>query len=99
MVGTGAPFHMICAPYTNADPDTVTVVVPSEKPDGVTAPSTGIGFRTDSVTVPAGRFAEGGAEQVTVTELGTGTIAGAVYTPLLSIVPISALPPGTPLTE
>jgi hypothetical protein len=48
------PFHIICAPKTNCDPPAVTVVVPSEKPDGVTALSTGMGFNTASATVPGG---------------------------------------------
>ena len=54
VVGTGAPFHRICAPYTNCDPETVTVVVPSEKPEGVTVLRTGIGFQMASVTDPGG---------------------------------------------
>jgi hypothetical protein len=35
---------------------------------------------------------------VTATVAGVGTAAGAVYTPLLEIIPTVALPPVTPLT-
>jgi hypothetical protein len=35
---------------------------------------------------------------VTVTVAGEGTVVGAVYTPLVSIVPVAAAPPVTPLT-
>jgi hypothetical protein len=35
---------------------------------------------------------------VTVTVAGVGTAAGAVYAPLLEIIPTVALPPLTPLT-
>ena len=78
VVGTAVPFHSICAPYTNCDPATVTVVVPSENPDGVTVPRTGIGFQMASVTDPGGKVGSLPATLVIFTELGTGTIAGAV---------------------
>jgi hypothetical protein len=35
---------------------------------------------------------------ITETELGTGKLPGAVYTPLALIVPVAALPPEIPFT-
>ncbi|MBI3369233.1 MAG: hypothetical protein HY021_12555 [Burkholderiales bacterium] len=35
----------------------------------------------------------------TLTALGAGTVAGAVYSPVALTVPTIALPPGMPLTE
>jgi hypothetical protein len=35
---------------------------------------------------------------VTVTTAGEGTVIGAVYMPVLEIMPTVALPPATPLT-
>src|SRR5258708_8720265 len=61
---------------------------------------TGIGFNTLTVTEPGvspGKFV---ARLVIVTVLpGEGTRAGAVYSPLLSIVPTLASPPRTPFTQ
>ena len=99
VVGTAAPFHMICAPYTNCEPLTVTMVVPSEKPVGVTEVKAGIGFNTPIATAPGGSLGNLAVVVVIATVFGTGTIAGAVYKPLLSIVPNSAFPPWTPLTK
>jgi hypothetical protein len=78
VVGTAEPFHRICAPYTNCEPLTVTVVVPSEKAVGVTAFKAGIGFKTPIATAPGGSFGNFAVVLVMVTVLGTGTIAGAV---------------------
>ena len=81
-------------------PHTVTVVVPSVKPEGVTALTIGIGFSTLIVTEPGVSCGNCVARPVIVTVLfGDGVMAGAVYRPLPSIVPSSALPPGTPFTQ
>ena len=76
------------------------VEVPSEKLEGVTVLMIGIGFNTLTVTDPGvspGKFV---ARLVIVTALlGVGTMAGAVYSPLLSIVPTAVLPPRTPFTQ
>src|SRR5277367_5320002 len=76
------------------------VEVPSAKVPGVTVVMIGIGFSTVMVTDPLvspGKFI---ARLVIVTVLlGVGTTAGAVKSPLLSIVPSSALPPNTPFTQ
>jgi hypothetical protein len=56
----------------------VIIDVPSEKLEGVTELMIGIGFNTLTVTDPGvspGKFA---ARLVIVTELGVGTMAGAV---------------------
>jgi hypothetical protein len=79
VVVTGVPFHEICAPYTNWDPATVTVVVPSENPVGVTEVRIGIGFNTPRATLPGGSLGLLVAKLVIVTVLlGVGTMAGAV---------------------
>src|SRR5271155_983916 len=76
------------------------VDVPSEKVPGVTVVMTGIGFKTLTVTEPGVSCGKFVARLVIVTVLlGVGTTAGAVYRPLLSIVPTVALPPNTPLTQ
>ena len=92
VVGTAEPFHRICAPYTNCEPFTVTVVVPSEKAVGVTDFKAGIGFNTPIATAPGGSLGNLAVVLVMATVFGTGTIAGAVYRPLLSMVPNSAVP-------
>jgi hypothetical protein len=60
----------------------------------------GIGFSTLTVTDPGVSLGKLVARLVMVTTLlGAGTIAGAVYSPLLSIVPTLASPPSTPFTQ
>ena len=58
---------------------------------------TGVGLRTVTALVP---FFEESAElmALTVTELGLGRVAGAVYLPEVSIVPREAEPPEVSLT-
>src|SRR5277367_1626018 len=76
------------------------VDMPSEKVEGVTVVMIGIGFNTLIVTEPGVSCGKFVARLVIVTVLlGVGTTAGAVKSPLLSIVPNSALPPNTPFTQ
>src|SRR5271156_5673185 len=84
----------------NCDPLTVMVDVPSEKLVGVTVVMSGIGFKMLSVTEPGVSCGKFVARLVMVTVLlGVGIVAGAVYKPLLSIVPTWAFPPSTPFTQ
>src|ERR1700722_2134885 len=84
----------------NCDPLIVTVIVPSVKLEGVTVVITGIGFSTLTVTEPGVSLGKFVARLVIVTTLlGVGIVAGAVYRPLLSIVPTLASPPSTPFTQ
>jgi hypothetical protein len=76
------------------------VDVPSEKLEGVTPLMIGIGFNTLTVTEPGLSCGKAVAKLVIVTVLlGAGTMAGAVYSPLPSIVPTLASPPSTPFTQ
>ena len=90
--------NITCAPLTKLLPFTWIVNAPAPISCGLTDEITGIGFSRVSVLVPCtpGLFT---SDACTVTELLEGTLAGAVYTPLLLIVPNVVLPPAVPLTD
>jgi hypothetical protein len=79
-------------------PVSVNENVPVEIGDGATEVRTGIGFCNVTVLVP---FCVVSAALVAVTVIvfGVGRLAGAVYIPFESIVPVVALPPATEFTD
>lgn len=96
VVGRSTPSKLTVAPETKPLPFTVSVNVPVATGDGLTDVMLGKG-KTVTVAAP---FAVGVLTLVarTVTTFGLGTVVGARYRPLLSIVPTVALPPVTEFT-
>ena len=76
---------------------TVSVKLPRFVEAGEIPVSTGVALRSVTALVP---FFEESAEltALTVTELGLGTVTGAVYLPEVSMVPREAEPPAVSLT-
>jgi hypothetical protein len=71
---------------------------PAVKLAGLTLLSVGAGFSNVTLLLPLA-FASAAAVPRIVIELGLGSVAGAVYFPLASIVPTEALPPTVPFTD
>jgi hypothetical protein len=98
VVGSAAPFHRTCAPATNWLPVTCRVNGPSDSGFGLRLVSDGTGLCTVITQLAdAAGFATLVAFAVTVHP--TGGDAGAVYLPVASMAPTTALPPTIPLTD
>lgn len=97
VVGSAVVPNITCAPETKLEPVTVSVKLPRLVEAGEMPVSTGVGLRSVTALVP---FFEESAEltALTVTELGLGRVAGAVYLPEVSMMPRKAEPPAVSLT-
>lgn len=93
-----APFISTCAPETNLLPVTTSVKLPGFTAAGLIPVKTGVGFISVTLLVP---LAEESAALVAriVMVFGLGSVAGAVYFPLESIVPVAEDPPAAPFTD
>ena len=98
VVARGAPFISTCAPETKLAPVTVRVYAPKFVTAGVMPVMVGVGFRT--VTALVEFFVESAAlTAVTVIVFGEGSAAGAVYAPVVSMVPRAEEPPAALFTD
>src|ERR1700678_1489316 len=86
------------APLTKFVPEIVSVKAPTGICAGETPVICGIGFHTATELDPVTLVFELSAAE-TVIVSGEGSVAGAVYTPLVEIAPTLAFPPATPLTD
>ena len=98
VVGRAVVPNMTCAPLTKFVPLTVIVKLPTGMGEGETALTVGTGFSSVSALLPV-IVVSVTLVAVIVSVFGEGTVAGALYRPVLLIVPDAALPPATPFTD
>jgi hypothetical protein len=92
------PPNITLAPFTNLVPVIVREKFPTGTAVGETAVTVGIGFSSEIALVPERDLLDADVASI-MTELGVGRAAGAVYRPLLLILPTVALPPTVPFTD
>src|SRR5437016_4686937 len=97
-VVSGCPANITFAPLTNFVPVIVKVKFPTGTAAGDTAVTVGTGFSSVIMTLPERVLSDEDVASM-LTEFGLGRAAGAVYIPLLLIVPVLALPPASPFTD
>lgn len=98
VVESGVPPKRTCAPETNLVPVTVRAKLPRLVDAGDIPVSVGVGFSSVTVAEP---LTEASATLVAriVMVFGLGKEIGAVYLPLVSIVPTVGDPPVVPFTD
>ena len=92
------PFSCTFAPFTNLLPVTVKEKFPVLVEVGLMPVITGVGFHSVTLLVPLA-VASAALVAFTLTVLGFGKLAGAVYFPFASIVPVALVPPFVPFTD
>jgi hypothetical protein len=98
LVDSGVPPKRTCAPETNLLPVTTNVKLPRFVAAGEIPVIAGVGF--SSVTLDEPLAVESAALVARIVNvLGFGSVFGAVYFPLVSIVPMDADPPAVPFTD
>ena len=95
---TAVPPKSTCDPATKLLPEIVSVYAPAAKLVGLTLLSVGAGFSNVTLLLPLA-FSSVVAVPRIVIELGLGSVAGATYFPVASIVPTEAVPPTVPFTD
>jgi hypothetical protein len=97
VVERSEPPNDTLAPLTKALPEIVSEMGPTENCNGETLEICGTGFQSvTTLELVTDWFDVSAASMVTV--FAVGTVAGAVYFPVVSMVPVVVLPPITPLT-
>lgn len=97
VVESAEPESITCAPVTKLLPVTAIEKLPVEIEAGTMPLRTGIGFSSVTLLLPEA-LESAALTARTVTVLGFGNAAGAVYMPEALIVPVDATPPATPFT-